>query len=268
MKIPNALRLLMLIGYLSLGACSMIHSAPAESPKWTSLFNGKDLSGFYTYVNLQGKSKDPEGYFKVDDGMIHILGLPVSETKKEFGYLATEKEYSDFHFRVQFKWGQKKFVPRTAQPRDSGVLYLMTGPDKVWPDSIECQVQEKDVGEMIIVGNNLNINVPIKMRGNQRVFDPAGALTSIKSGRIYKTPTADSLTDWNTVEVIVKGNSAVHIVNGTVIMSLPDIRLANGEPLTKGKILLQAEGAEVFYRNPEIRPLGADEKLPAATPVN
>lgn len=240
---------------------------PTTKPgQWTQLFNGKSLDGFYTFIANGQKNVDPEGYFKVTDGMIHVLGIPATDARKPYGYFATEKAYDNFHLRVQYKWGEKKFVPRAADPRDSGVLYLMHGNDKVWPNSIECQVQEGDTGEMIIVGNNLVTSVPVKMRGNQRVFSPGGAAMDVTSGRIYKEPVPDLKTDWNTVEVIVKGNSAVHIVNGVVIMSITDIKLNDSkQPLTSGKIVFQAEGAELFYRNIEIRPLSADESLPAPT---
>jgi hypothetical protein len=249
-------------------SCTSMKSSTSEAPKakWTPLFNGKNLDGFSTYIDRVGKDNDPEGYFKVENGMIHILGLPPSTERKGFGYLATAQPYSDFHLRVQYKWGENKFVPRTNQPRDSGVLYLLHGNDKVWPNSIECQVQEGDTGEMIIVGNQVEATVPIHMRGNQRVFDPNGTPTPINQGRIYKTPSPDSRTDWNTVEIYVKGNSSVHMVNGVYMMRLDNIHLrSEGQPpLTSGRLALQAEGAEVWYRNVEIRPLAADEQLPAA----
>lgn len=238
------------------------------SADWTPLFNGKDLTGFSTFIGGQGKDKDPEGYFKVKDGMIHVLDIPISDARKEFGYFATIQSYGDFHLKAQYKWGEKRHAPRQTQPRDSGVLYLMSGTDKVWPDSVECQVQEGDTGEMIIVGNNLVTNVPVKMRGNQRVFSPTGSPISVNRGRIYKEPVPDSKTDWNTVEVIVKGNSAVHIINNVVIMLITDIKTVNpDQPLTSGRIVFQAEGAEVFYKNIEIRGLKPDEHLPKPTPL-
>ena len=66
---------------------------------------------------------------------------------------------------------------------------------------------------------------------------------------------------WNTIEVILQGDSATHIINGKVNMRLAHIKApdpANPAQLIsvqKGKILLQAEGAEVWYRNIEIQPI-------------
>lgn len=242
----------------------------ALTTDWTPLFNGKDLSGFYTFVNRQPKNTDPEGYYKVTDGTIHVLGLPATEARKEFGYFATEKSYSNFHLRAQYKWGQTKFAPRLTLPRDSGVLFHMNDTDRIWPRSIECQVQEGDTGEMIIVGNNLEVTIPTKARGNnanQRMYDREGSPTAVTRGRVYKQPVADKLDDWNTVEVIAKGDSALHIVNGVLMMSITGMKMTDtNQPLTSGRIVFQAEGAEVFYRNIEIRGLNPDEKLPVSMP--
>jgi hypothetical protein len=181
LQLPRLAPIVAIVLWVLCTSCtSMKSTAPqASKPKWTPLFNGKNLEGFSTYIDRVGKDTDPEGYFKVENGMVHVLGLPVSTERKGFGYFATTQPYGDFHLRVQYKWGENKFVPRTNQPRDGGVLYLLHGNDKVWPNSIECQVQEGDTGEMIIVGNQVEATVPIRMRGNQRVFDPNGTPTPI-----------------------------------------------------------------------------------------
>ncbi len=52
-----------------------------DDDKLIKLFNGKDLSGFYTYLGPPakaekpyGKNNDPEKDFTVHDGMIHVSG--------------------------------------------------------------------------------------------------------------------------------------------------------------------------------------------------
>ena len=53
------------------------------------------------------------------------------------------------------------------------------------------------------------------------------------------------------------------MVNGQVVMILTGSRQKVGDkevPLTKGKIQIQSEGAEVYYRNITIRPI---EAIPA-----
>jgi hypothetical protein len=56
--------------------------APRANPEATvHLFNGKDLTNFYTYLgpprpgaSPYGKNNDPEKVFTVRDGMIHVSG--------------------------------------------------------------------------------------------------------------------------------------------------------------------------------------------------
>jgi len=72
---------------------------------------------------------------------------------------------------------------------------------------------------------------------------------------------------WNTVEVIVRGDRATHIVNGVVNMRVSDIKSwdagSNGwVKLDHGKIALQAESAEIFYRNIKVRPLTKGDDMP------
>src|SRR5262245_51151377 len=84
-----------------------------------ALFNGKDLTGLYTWLKDSGRD-DPRQVFRVTDGQIHITG-------ESHGYLATAKEYRDYHLTVEYRWGKRtnggKYV------RNSGILLHATGPD-------------------------------------------------------------------------------------------------------------------------------------------
>ena len=123
------------------------------------LFNGRNLDGWYTFLRTKGKSNDPEAIFKVEDKMIHVLG-------KEFGYLSTVDEYDNFHLTVEFKWGEQKFPPREKAKRDSGVLYRFPvgQDDKVWPHSIECQIQEGDCGDFWLVAGTTIVGDGVTQR--------------------------------------------------------------------------------------------------------
>ena len=68
---------------------------------------------------------------------------------QDFAYIATEKKYSKFRLTLEFKWGEKKYPPRENAKRDAGILYhvdLYSG-DKIWPRSLEYQIQEGDCGD-------------------------------------------------------------------------------------------------------------------------
>src|SRR3954454_12283493 len=93
-------RMCITLSFVIVAACG-VAAAQTTAPTtresaWTPLFNGKDLAGFYTFLPTPGKDNDPEHYFKVEDGMIHVMDLPISDDKREFGYFATEKSYDNY----------------------------------------------------------------------------------------------------------------------------------------------------------------------------
>ena len=240
--------------------------SPELSYEWTKLFNGVDLDGFYTYTESQGIDNDTAGYFKVADGSIHATDLPDGETV-DFGYIATNESYSNFHLRFQYQWGGKKFAPRASVVRDAGLLFYMNGTDQLWPMSVETQIQENDTGDLWLLGSagkEASAKVTVTdADANLPKYKVGGETMTQQGGRIVKSALAESLTSWNTVEVFADGQRATVVVNGTVVMRMTDIAQPDPEdpskliPLTSGKIAFQTEGAEVFYRDIEIRSLNA-----------
>jgi hypothetical protein len=215
---------------LGLGFLLAAQAAPAWADgKATALFNGKDLTGWTIFIPHADKSdprSDPKGVFKVENGVIHISG-------EEFGCLTTEKEYENYRLTVEFRWGEKKWPPRENAKRDSGILMHCVGPDKIWTKSIECQIQEGDCGDFHMVG------------GTWITID--GKPT--KSRVIKKTDAEKPNGEWNTIEVVCDGDKITNIVNGVVVNE------GTGASVTRGRILLQSEGAEVFYRKVDLEPL-------------
>jgi hypothetical protein len=64
--------------------------------------------------------------------------------------------------------------------------------------------------------------------------------------------------EWNTLDLYSVGQTSLHMVNGKLVMRLEnsrEIKEGKDVPLTGGKIQIQSEGAEVFYRNIKIRPI-------------
>jgi Domain of Unknown Function (DUF1080) len=209
----------------------ILFCANAQEPKMKPLFNGKDLDGWYSFLTTKGKNNDPEKVFTVENGLLHITG-------KEFGYICTEKVFKDFHLLAEFKWGEKKYPPRDADTikRDNGICYYMPLGEKdfVWPKSIECQVQEDDVGDMWLIDS-----ATVVMDGKQT--EPKD-FTMVKKKKDNEKPHGE----WNLVEVIVSKGKITYIVNGVVVNE------AESPSLNEGKILIQSEGAEIFYRKIEI----------------
>ena len=66
--------------------------------------------------------------------------------------------------------------------------------------------------------------------------------------------------EWNTLELVCFQDRCVHIVNGKVVMALKNSRYQDGGkvvPMTVGKLQIQSEAAEVFYKDLEIRAIPA-----------
>ncbi len=106
------------------------------------LFDGKDLGQFDTFIGQfdtfipsAGLNADPNHVFTVESGAVHVSGT-------EMGYFITKQEYKNYYLRAEFKWGEGTFAPRAGQARDSGILYNIQGPHKVWPRSVEFQINE------------------------------------------------------------------------------------------------------------------------------
>lgn len=206
----------------------------AQTKKSKPLFNGRDLNGWYTFLDTKGKNNDPEKVFSIENGLLHISG-------KEFGYIATEKTYGNFKLVAEFKWGVKKYPPREADSvkRDNGICFYFPAQEKdiVWPKSIECQIQEGDVGDFWLIDST-----SIKIDGQRT--KPANYTRAVK-----KIDGENPNGQWNRVEIISDKGKITYIVNGKIVNEGVD-------PSEKeGKILIQSEGAEIFYRKIEITEL-------------
>ncbi len=253
----------------------------AESSKeqsWTPLFNGRNLDGWYKYLDRIGKNSDPNHVFQIEDGAIHVYKDQTADKAATKGYFATDANYSYYHLRFQYKWGTKKFPPRTETKRDAGLIYHVTGPDVVWPRCLECQVQEGDVGDCFLVhGAQVEASIlPNPVVKDQYQCRPANeggvekTVSSLRTTRLIKEGMFE-VDGWNTVEVIVHGDEeTMHIVNGHPVFHAKKLaRLGadnnSWEPLPAGHIAFQAEYAEVYYRNIEIQPITGGPLHPAAS---
>lgn len=240
--------------------------APAAATKadWRPLFNGRNFDGWYILLAGKKKNEDPDHVYQVSDGAIHVFKDTPLGTHTPVGVLVTDKEYSHYRLRFQYKWGEKRFPPREKIIRDAGLMYHLVGPDQVWPMSVECQVQEGDTGDTYLVFTRCRTTVDPQARSRYLSKDQGGV--EITRGeahdvqRVIKSGTYEH-PGWNTVEVIVRGDEAVHIVNGHVNNRLWKIERPGppGDPewipLTKGRIAFQAEFAELQYRHIEIMEL-------------
>jgi len=206
---------------------------------------------------------DPKEVFKV----INLSGEPVIKVSGEiYGGLTTKNEYENYHFHLQYKWGVKKWAPRLNEPRDMGIMFHLTGKNEdafwsVFMMGIECQISEKTSGDLFLVPNKTlsirpvadvrvgegfkwNVNAPIRQLG--------GFVNDSSNLSRSENFESDS-THWTKMDVYTVGSSAVYLVNGHVVMAFQNAGLQHADktvtPLTKGKIQLQSEGAEAYYKD-------------------
>jgi hypothetical protein len=239
-----------------------------------------DLTGWYTMLEKSGKGvAEKRNMVMMEEGMLHIMGNPESGEPAEPGYLATNQEFENVHIRLEYKWGMKRFAPRTFAKRDNGLLYGLVGDDKVWPTCVECQIEEGDVGDYFMVGTRgiqdehfagifgekLGPNgwsTPPTRRVPQPPPAPSEPGKFIPEDfRKIKDGNFELLDNWNTVEVIWQGDRSAHIVNGRCVnaaskLEAPDPK-NHGQflPLTRGKLAMELEFAEIWIRKIEVKSL-------------
>lgn len=268
-------------------------SAHAQDAGWTPLLD-EELTEWRTYLSFRhapgydgqppvghdGRPLEPVGYDTDPDGVFSVVaegGEPVLRISGEvYGAAFTRREFADYHLRLQVRWGEAKWAPRTDLLRDSGVLYHSVGEAGVdwwrsWMLSQEFQVMEGHMGDYWNIASSA---------ADIRAFPPEGDMDPVASvrqpflpfgsgspfgGFCLRSVDHESPPEaWTTRELIAVGDRAVHVVNGEVVMVLSGLRAVEDDatrPMTRGRIQLQSEGAEVFYKGVEIRPL---DRMPDA----
>lgn len=184
-----------------------------------------------------------------------------------YGCLFTKQEFGNYDLKLKVKWGTHKYEPRLNEPKDSGVLYHSQGECGVeywrtWMLSQEFQVTESGMGDYWTQASSRS-DVKAVKKGKDYFFDNAGTLTAFGTGTgnggfCHAGVDAENKDGWNELELITYGDKSIRIVNGKVVMALSNSRyMLNGEakPLVKGKIQIQSEAAEVFYKDIKIKPI-------------
>ncbi len=265
---PFRIRRLLSTALTAVSICvvSMIGSAqtsagiPAHG-KLVKLFNGKNLDGFDILLKSSGVNQDTKHVFTVEKGgVIHVSG-------DDFGGIVTKSAYENYYLRTEFEWGEKTYQDKVGKARDCGILYhiqaspeepLTVVPKDVWPRAFEFQIQEGGTGDIWLVKG-----ATLKVKGQPVISeDKDGPDRYVKSQRFgggpwkdvtgYRDPNGEVEKphgEWNLLELVAKGDHVWYYVNGKLVNEGTDLNA------TKGRILFQTEGAEVYYRNLEIAPL-------------
>jgi hypothetical protein len=243
------------------------------------LFNGKDLSPFYTWLE-DLKHQDPDRVFSIVD---QIDGAPAIRISGErWGALVTKAQYAQYRLVAEFRWGLLTWAKRKDRARDNGVLVHGQGLDgnrrsdfnDPWMRSIEAQIIEGGVGDFLVLGGyepdgrliSPAVTAPVsKDRDGEPFYDSVGNLTEFNTGRINwygrdvdwkdvlgfrgKQDVESPLGQWTRIEVICDKDRITYLVNGK------SVNRVTQSSLTHGKILIQSEGAEIYFRRIDLEPL-------------
>ena len=215
------------IAALALVAAALITAAASSvtAAEKISLFNGKDLAGWKKFVKPGEAADAADKIWKVSDGVIHCTGDPI-------GYLLTEGEYDNYVLRLQWRFPGK--------PGNSGVFVHVVGKDEIWPKGDEEKLKSGAAGDFWLVGG-------AKLTIDEARFDrPSGRhYYRMKTDKAVEKP----LGEWNQYEITCDGDTIKLVVNGQLV------NVGTKSELTRGRILLQSEGAPIEFRNIELEPL-------------
>lgn len=246
------------------------------------LFDGHSLDGCYVWIKGHGR-RDPDRVFSVADGLIHVTG-------DGLGALVTERAYRDYHLVLEFRWGERTWRDRKNAARDSGLLLHSNGADgghdDIWMPSIEVQIIEGGVGDVLGVAGRGVDDRPVPITYTCEVDLDRDGEPVWKAGAQRKTfATADlrrvnwfgravdwtdtkgfrgpedvdgPLGQWTRIDVRCAGDRLEAYVNGVKVNEAFDVYPRSG------KLQLQTELAEIDFRRWELWPLA---KAPKPAPA-
>lgn len=269
---------------------SLIFSSFTPGDEWENLLD-KDLSKWEMYlshkhqnsfdgsqpVDENGNAIEPIGYNKNVNNVFSVIeedGAPVLKiTGEYYGCVFTKESFDNYHLTLKVKWGEKKWEPRKNKLLDSGLLYHSTGKAGVdywrsWMLSQEFQIMEGHMGDYWAIGNTA-IDVRAfpqegmmnTVAGHEEPFIPIGGQSGRDAFCLRSIDNESDPEEWTTLELICFDGKSLHIVNGKVVMVLQNSRIASEDgdlPLKSGKIQIQSEAAEVYFKDIKIKPI---EKL-------
>ena len=195
------------------------------------LFNGKDLTGW----------KGSDKFWSVKDGVIHGT-THETKTKGNTFLILDAPEVEDFHLVYEARcFGNNSGVNYRSKVVDEK-NFVMAG--------YQCDLHPNPEFLAMIYGEKIGRGKIIK-RGQKIEINEKGKKKILSTEKAEKV----DIKQWNTYEVICKGNHIIHKVNGKVAIDLVDNHRGK---LLKGHIGLQLHAGKpmkVDFRNIKLKRL-------------
>lgn len=204
----------------------------SASAQTTSLINNVTLEGWHMDVPDLEKDSSLRIPFIIRNEMLVSLGTPQ-------GHLITNKEFENYKLEVEYRF--------PGEPRNCGVLVHASTPRSLYnmfPKSIEVQMMHENAGDFWCIGEDIQVPDMEERRGPK---DNWGVIEG-KGRRILNLTDGSEkpVGEWNQMVIECKGDEVSVWVNGDLVNH------GFGATASKGKIAIQAEGAEVEFRKFEI----------------
>jgi hypothetical protein len=269
---------------------ALLSAFSAGAAEWQALLD-KELSQWDTYLSYKHKESYDGSVPKDEQGKpVAPIGLntgndtyQVFTTLEEnnelllrvsgeiYGSVTTKNSYKNYHLKLQFRWGDKKWPPRLNKLKDSGILYHAVGEHgqeyfRSWMMSQEFQIMEGHNGDYWQQANSaIDIRAYLPESMMNAVADERQPFLKFGKGEqlagfvLRKENHEKPAGQWNSLELISFEGQSLHIVNGQLVMVLRNSRFLTEDgksvPLIEGKIQLQSEAAEVFFKDIQIKAL-------------
>jgi hypothetical protein len=248
---------LTIVVLLSVSACSSKKSA-SNTNGFTAIFNGKNWDGWYKKIR-NGSDALADSVYQIENGAIHVFkevpkGSEIENGKNPtHGLFYTNKVYSQYILKFEYKWGKNKANNYSQFQYDAGVYYHVNK-DNIWPTGLEYQVRYNDIKDKNHTGDVWGQKgYDWTANGkNEFAFEADGGKPQPVRGAEHlakATRNFNGLNDkWNQCEIIVMGDKyAIHKLNGDIVNMITNL------PFGEGKIGFQSETGEIYYKNIQIK---------------
>jgi hypothetical protein len=213
-----------LLAAAMIGCVTSYSAGQTALPSWQDLFNGKDLTG---WVNI---NTAPDTW-KVRDGLLVSTGKPI-------GVMCSDKQYENFVLHIEWM--------HLEPGGNSGVFVWSdteTTPTNPLPNGVEVQMLELDWPKL----HTRNGVVPPIAYVHGEVWGVARVRTIPDNPRGERSMSIENRAlgrgNWNTYDVVAVDGVIKLAVNGKFVNGI------RGSTQKKGYLCLEAEGAEIHFRN-------------------
>lgn len=183
--------------------------------------------GFWSFYSAE-PGVEMEDIWRIEDDVLISNGFPL-------GYLYSMDQFDNFVLTLEWRW------PPDKEPGKGGVLIRMTGERKIWPRSLEAQINAGDAGDFWGLDGYTLSGPNDRMRSLDH--EQFGKLTNLRKTEALEKPAGQ----WNRYKIRAEGDTVTLTINGV------EVNKATGCEAHKGHICLTSEGSEIHFRNIQLK---------------